>query len=150
MDLVCETGILAIGAALLSARKVVRIDVDPVAVEVTQKQTYKKKVEDQTQFISENVNHFRGKADTIIQNPSFGAQKSNQEADYIFMSKALKIVPVVYSFHMKKIKNFMEKYFLKAGGNITHCYYYPFIIPHIYKFHKKEKVEVDVIVVQIV
>jgi len=66
------------------------------------------------------------------------------------MSKALKIVPVVYSFHMKKIKNFMEKYFLKAGGNITHCYYYPFIIPHIYKFHKKEKVEVDVIVVQIV
>ncbi len=48
MDLVCETGILAIGAALLSARKVVRIDVDPVAVEVTQKQTYKKKVEDRT------------------------------------------------------------------------------------------------------
>lgn len=149
VDLGCGTGILAIGAALLGAREVVGIDVDPVAVEVAQKQAYKKKVEDRTWFISGDVKHFRGKADTVIQNPPFGAQKSNQEADRVFMSKALKIAPVVYSFHMKETENFVEKYFLNAGGKITHRYYYPFTIPHIYEFHKKEKVEVDVVVVRV-
>jgi len=149
VDLGCGTGIFTVGSALLGAGEAVGVDVDPDAVEIAQSEALDMELGERTRFISMAINDFNEKADTVIQNPPFGAQKSNKEADRQFMAKALEIAPVVYSFHIKETEDFVENFFKSFGGKVTHRFYYRFPIPHIYDFHKKEKVNVDVVVLRV-
>ena len=150
VDLGTGTGIFAIGAALLGALGVVGIDFDPQAVKIARVEASKRGLEDLTRFISVNVKSFDEKADTVIQNPPFGVQRAHhKEADRLFMSKSLEIAPVVYSFHMFQTEDFVKRFFQSLGGLITHKFYYSFPIPHIYNFHQKEEVSVDVVVLRI-
>ena len=150
VDLGTGTGIFAIGAALLGAVEVVGVDADPQAVELARAEASKKDLEELTRFISVDVLDFHEKADTVIQNPPFGAQKAHRkEADRVFMSKSLEIAPVVYSFHILETEEFVKKFFQSKCGSITHSFYYNFPIPRIYDFHKKEKINVDVVVLRV-
>ena len=150
VDLGTGTGIFAIGAALLCAMEVVGVDIDPKAVKIARVGASKRGLGDLTRFISLDVNSFHEKADTVIQNPPFGAQKAHhKEADRLFMSKSLEIAPVVYSFHMLETEDFVKRFFQSIDGLITHKFYYSFPIPHIYNFHQKEEVSVDVMVLRI-
>ena len=150
VDLGCGTGIFAIGAALLGAREVIGVDIDPEAVEIARIQASKMGIDDKAEFISKNIQDFTGIADTVIQNPPFGAQKAKRkEADRIFMTKAMEIAPVVYSFHIMETESFVEKFFNKLEGYITHKFCYSFPIPCTYHFHEKEKINIDVIVLRI-
>jgi putative methylase len=150
VDLGTGTGIFAIGAALLCAMEVVGVDIDPKAVKIARVGASKRGLGDLTRFISLDVNSFHEKADTVIQNPPFGAQKAHhKEADRLFMSKSLEIAPVVYSFHMLETEDFVKRFFQSIDGLITHKFYYSFPIPHIYDFHQKEEVSVDVMVLRI-
>ena len=150
VDLGTGTGIFAIGAALLGAVEVVGVDADPQAVELARAEASKIGLEELTRFISVDLLDFHEKADTVIQNPPFGAQKAHRkEADRVFMSKSLEIAPVVYSFHMLETEEFVKKFFQSKGGSITHSFYYNFPIPRIYDFHKKENINVDVVVLRV-
>ncbi|HEX3013909.1 MAG TPA: METTL5 family protein [Methanobacterium sp.] len=149
VDLGCGTGIFAIGAALLGAREVTGVDIDPDALEIARIQASEMGVEDNIEFISKDIQDFTGNADTVIQNPPFGAQKAGKNADRIFMKKAMEIAPVVYSFHIKETEEFVEKFFNSLNGYISHRFYYGFNIPKIYDFHKKEKISVNVIVLRV-
>lgn len=150
IDLGCGTGIFAIGAALLGAREVVGVDIDPDAIEIAKLQASKIGVDDIIEFISEDIQNFTGSADTVIQNPPFGAQKAKRkEADRIFMTKAIKTARVVYSFHIKETEEFVEKFFNSLNGLVTYKFYYSFPIPRIYHFHEKEKINIDVVVLRI-
>jgi putative methylase len=150
VDLGCGTGIFAIGAVLLGARKVIGVDIDSDALEVAKLQASKMGVDDRAEFVLENVSNFTGSADTVIQNPPFGAQKAKRkEADRIFMTKSIEIAPVVYSFHMHETESFVEKFFNRMGGHLTHKFYYSFPIPRIYQFHEKEKINIEVVVLRI-
>ena len=150
VDLGTGIGIFAIGAALLGAIEVVGVDLDPQAVENARLEASKKGLEDLTRFISEDVRSFHEKADTVIQNPPFGAQKAHhKEADRLFMSKSIEIAPVVYSFHMSETEKFVIKFFQSLGGLITHRFYYSFPIPHIYDFHQKEEIKIDIVVLRV-
>ncbi|MGB9978371.1 METTL5 family protein [Methanobacterium sp.] len=150
VDLGCGTGIFAIGAALLGASEVTGVDIDPDALETAKIQASKMGIEDNVKFISKDIQEFTGNADTVIQNPPFGAQKAKRkEADRIFMTKAMEIAPVVYSFHIRETESFVEKFFNKLDGCITHKFCYSFPIPRTYHFHEKEKINIDVIVVRI-
>ncbi len=150
VDLGTGTGIFAIGAALLGAIEVVGVDADIQAVEIARLEASKKGLEELTRFISVDVRSFNEKADTVIQNPPFGAQKAHhKEADRLFMSKSLEIAPVVYSFHMLETEKFVKQYFQSLGGLVTHKFYYSFPIPHIYNFHQKDEFKVDVVVLRI-
>ena len=150
VDLGTGTGIFAIGAALLCAMEVVGVDIDPKAVKIARVEASKRGLGDLTRFISLDVNSFHEKADTVIQNPPFGAQKAHhKEADRLFMSKSLEIAPIVYSFHMLETEDFVKRFFQSIDGLITHKFYYSFPIPHIYDFHQKEEVSVDIIVLRI-
>ncbi len=150
VDLGTGTGIFAIGAALLCAMEVVGVDMDPKAVKIARVEASKRGLGDLTRFISLDVNSFYEKADTVIQNPPFGAQKAHhKEADRLFMSKSLEIAPVVYSFHKLETEDFVKRFFQSVGGLITHKFYYSFPIPHVYDFHQKEEVSVDVMVLRI-
>jgi putative methylase len=150
IDLGCGTGIFAIGAALLGAHDVKCIDIDSDAIEIAKEQAIKNGVGDVIDFFRKDVQDFHGNGDTVIQNPPFGAQKAGtKNADRIFMKKALESASVVYSFHIKETEEFVEKYFLSLGGYLTHKFNYRFSIPKIYDFHKKEKINVDVLVFRI-
>ena len=92
----------------------------------------------------------RDQPSTVIQNPPFGAQKSNRKsADRIFMVKALEIAPVVYSFHIQETEEFVSNFFKNEGATISHRFHYKFPIPRTYDFHRKEKVEVKVVVLRV-
>ncbi len=150
VDLGCGTGIFAIGAALLGANEVIGVDIDSDAIKIAQLQASKSGVNDVIEFIPKNIQNFTGSADTVIQNPPFGAQKAKRkEADRIFMTKAIEIAPVVYSFHIMETEPFVEKFFNSMNGHITHKYHYSFPIPRIYHFHEKEKINIDVVVLRI-
>ncbi len=150
VDLGTGTGIFAIGAALLGALEVVGVDLDPQAVKIARVEASKRGLEDLTRFISVDVKNFYEKTDTVIQNPPFGAQKAHhKEADRLFMSKSLEIASVVYSFHILQTEDFVKRYYQSLGGLVTHKFYYSFPIPHVYNFHQKEEVCVDIIVLRI-
>jgi len=148
-DLACGTGILSIGAALLGAKEAVGVDIDSLAINIAQEEASNKGLEN-VRFITADIYDFKETADTVIQNPPFGAQKAHRkEADRLFMEKSLEIAPVVYSFHLAETEEFVKNYFQAEGGEITHTFHYQFPIPKIYDFHQKEKVEVDVVVVRV-
>ena len=150
VDLGCGTGIFAIGSALLGASEAVGVDIDGDAVSVAETQAVKIGVEDKTRFLTCDIQDFKESADTVIQNPPFGAQKANRkDADRLFMVKALEIAPVVYSFHIHETEDFVTNFFKKEGANISHVYHYSFPIPRIYAFHTKEKVDVNVVLLRV-
>ncbi|NYB26348.1 MAG: methyltransferase [Methanobacteriaceae archaeon] len=149
-DLACGTGIFSIGAALLGAFEVVGVDLDPEAVEIARWEASHRGLDEVVRFETLDVSEFNEEADTVIQNPPFGAQKAHRkEADRIFMDKSLEVAPVVYSFHILETEEFVKDYFQKLGGEVTNIFRYSFPLPKIYDFHQKEEVEVDVVVLRV-
>lgn len=150
-DLACGTGILSVGAALLGASQVVGVDADPQAVAIAREEASQRGLDDRCRFITGDIGEFNEKADTVVQNPPFGAQKAHRkEADRIFISKSVKVAPVVYSFHLKETEEFVKQLFESEGAYVSQSYYYHFPIPHMYDFHQKEEVEVEVVVLRVV
>lgn len=149
VDLGCGTGIFTIGAALLGAKETIGVDTDPDAISIAKTESAHKNLKN-TKFIVSDVKDFNEPADTVIQNPPFGAQKSNRKAaDIIFLNKALEIAPVIYSFHLKKTMDFLVNFIEERKATLSHTFEYKFPIPRIYDFHTKETVEVEVVVLRI-
>jgi putative methylase len=70
----------------------------------------KLKIQHKCSFVNMDIDDFRENADTVIQNPPFGAQKAHRkDADRKFVEKALQVAPVVYSFHLAKTEEFLEQ-----------------------------------------
>jgi len=157
MDLACGTGIFAIGAALLGARKVFGVDIDRGALSLAEEAAGDLDVAEKIQFLEgdiRDVNIFLKLSnlniDTLIQNPPFGSQRMvKRGADRIFIERSLEISPVVYSFHMAGSEDFVRGYFKRMGGEITHRLYYRFPIPRLYDFHRRDFRIVDVIVLRV-
>ncbi len=140
IDLGCGTGIFAIGAALLGAGEVTAVDIDEKAVEVARKAAREMKVD--IEFLVSDVEEVKGNWDTVLMNPPFGAQKKH--ADRPFLMKALSLSNVVYSLHLTKTRDFIEKEVKKLGATITDRKTYEFEIRYTFKFHEKEKAHFDV------
>jgi putative methylase len=149
VDLGCGTGIFTIGSSMMGARESVGVDIDCEVISIAEDQALKMGVQDKTRFVTSDIKDFTESADTVIQNPPFGAQKGNRkEADRLFIVKALEIAPVVYSFHIQETEEFITNFFKKEGANISHVFHYRFPIPHTYDFHRKDMVNVKVVLVR--
>lgn len=149
VDLGCGTGIFAIGTALLGAEESVGVDIDIDAISIANSQAEKLGVKSKTNFVTSDIKDFHETADTVIQNPPFGAQKANRKgADRLFIIKALEIAPVVYSFHIGETEEFITNFFKKEGATISHAFHYTFPIPRTYDFHTKDKVNVKVVLLR--
>lgn len=150
VDLGCGTGILALGSAMMGAVEVLGVDVDNDALQVANSEALRLEVQDKCHFLNMDINDFHESADTVIQNPPFGAQKANRkDGDRRFLEKALEVAPVVYSFHLAKTREFLELLVKALNASITHVFYYNFPLPRIYHFHQDEKREVEVVVLRI-
>ncbi len=162
LDLGCGSGIFTIGSLLLGANYACGVDIDSDVLITANDSSEKLGVNDYCDFIELDVNNLsntilNSKLDTFeplhmdvtIQNPPFGSQsKVKNGADRIFMEKSIELSDVSYSFHMAETENFIENYFSKLNAEITHKFYYSFLLPNIYPFHKMESKNIDVVVVR--
>jgi len=96
LDLGCGTGMLAIGAWMLGAKEVVGVDIDGPALQVAEQNAHE--LASEVRLLQMNVQELQERADTVIMNPPFGAQR--RHADRPFLEKALELASVSYSLHL--------------------------------------------------
>lgn len=150
LDLGCGSGRLAIGSLLMGAKSVTAVDIDESVLEAAKdnvklaEELSKKKLTDKIKFVCSDVSKFKGKADTVIQNPPFGIQK--EHADRVFLEKALECGQTVYSLHRSfhKTRNFIQKFVEQKSGKVEKIIRFKFRIPYMFKFHQKASVAYDV------
>ena len=145
LDLGCGTGMFSIGAWMLGAGMVVGYDVSESALKVAGEnaETFGADVT----FRRSDIRDVDEGADTVFMNPPFGCQ--NRNADRAFLEKAMALSECVYSIHMAETLDFVEGFCGERGRSVTWRKIYKYEIPHTFSFHKKEKVSVDVAVVNI-
>ncbi|KCZ70676.1 putative RNA methylase [Candidatus Methanoperedens nitroreducens] len=131
-DLGCGSGILAIGAKLLGAEKVIGFDDDNDALEIARANAKKLGVD--VEFVCTDINEVYGKAHTVVMNPPFGAQVRG--SDRPFLRKALELSSVVYSIHNAGSIEFIKKFI--SPSIITDYKLIGFPIKRTFRFHTKE------------
>lgn len=137
-DLGCGTGILAIGAKLLGARKVVGYDTDSKALDTARINARKLEVE--IEFVLSDIADIKERVKTTVMNPPFGARVKGR--DRPFLSSALRTSEVIYSIHNRGSLAFIQKFIKPAI--ITHSYVAKFPIKRTFDFHKKEREVIEV------
>jgi len=142
-DLGCGTGIFAIGAALLKAKKVIAIDIDEEMIEIARKEA--RKFDVNIEFLNMSIEDFGEKVDTVIMNPPFGAQYANRNADRKFIEKATEISNAIYSLHLKESIEFIKKLIEKKEWHIIEERNYKFPIKASLPFHEKRIIWYDVV-----
>jgi len=155
LDLGCGSGRLTIGAALTGAKKVIGVDMDKRAIEITKENiknisdTTNIKIQKKIELFCMDVSKWKRRVDTVIQNPPFGIQKLH--ADRVFLKKALESAKNIYSLHRhyEKSREFLVKFIEKNGGQVGKIIKFKFRIPYMFKFHKKPYVryEVDLFII---
>lgn len=143
-DLGCGTGMLAIGAKILGAEKVIGFDIDNKALEVARRNAEKLGVD--VEFLHADIFEVEGHADTVVMNPPFGAQTKGN--DRPFLLSALKTSDVIYSIHNCGSHDFISKFI--GDARITDWYSTAFPMKRTFKFHKKEVEMVKVEIYRIV
>lgn len=147
VDLGCGTGIFSVGAVYMDAKKVYGFDVDKTIITSANQYARSKKLA--IDFQVRDVTAVKTKCDTVLMNPPFGAQKSNQNADRRFIEKGFEIAPVIYSLHLKKTIPFIEKMIHALQGELTYQKDYEFPIRRMFQFHEKEVVKYKVTLLRI-
>ncbi|MBU2638600.1 MAG: METTL5 family protein [Nanoarchaeota archaeon] len=147
-DLGCGNGILGIAALVLGAKKVIFLDIDKKSVELTknnvnemQKRLGKKL---KAEFICSDIKAFKGKIDTVIQNPPFGTKQ--EHADKEFLLKAMQTAKTIYSFHKASTESFVKAIIKDNGFEAKAKWRYKFPLKHSFSFHKKKVAYADVLV----
>lgn len=134
-DLGSGTGVLAIGAKLLGADRVVGLDVDPRAVKTAEENA--RRVGVSVDWVVGDVNHlpFKPVFNVVVMNPPFGAQRRG--ADRPFLRGALGIADVIYSIHNYGSKDFVQRFI--SPSVITEWRTVEFPIRHTFEFHRRER-----------
>ncbi len=144
MDMGCGNGILAIGAMLLGAHHAVGVDIDPAAVETSEKNAADAGVE--IEFFAAEVRSLTGTFDTVVMNPPFGAQR--RHADRPFVEKAFELASRAYSIHREGTEAFIAKLAKSLGGRSVPVKRYKFEIPYAFEFHRKATEAVSVVLLR--
>ena len=147
VDLGCGTGIFSAGAVYMGAKKVLGFDIDKNMITAAKK--YAKTNALPITYALKDITAVDTTCDTVLMNPPFGAQKSNNKADRKFLKKAFEISNVIYSLHLKKTIFFLEKMIKALEGEITYQKEYSFPIKWMFEFHTKEVVKYDVTLLRI-
>lgn len=136
-DLGCGTGRLAIGAAILGARRVVGVDIDPKALRVARINSVIADAVSKVEWILSDVEYLDGKCDVVVQNPPFGVRRRG--ADRKFIVKALEIGSVIYSLHKsnKENRRFIKMLVKKYDGRIDAIICMDLPLRPIFPFHRK-------------
>lgn len=139
VDLGCGTGILGIGALILGASRVYFVDNDENALKTAKKNLRAAKSESsvvgKAVFICRDISSFDEKVDVVIENPPFGTKV--RHSDKVFLEKAVKLAPVVYSFHKSETKGFVDAFFSSNNYGITNVWDFKLPLKATLPYHKR-------------
>ena len=149
-DLGCGCGVLAIGCALLGARRVIGIDKDERAVEIARQNAAILWDQESIHFLQGDVLDVQvsdkgwSEVDTVIMNPPFGT-KMNEGIDMLFVEKALELSSKVYSLHKSSTREYWKnKAAEKLKSRVEPLLQVKFNIDRSFKFHRKDSRDIDV------
>lgn len=144
-DLGCGTGMLAIGAAMLGACRVVGIDIDPRAVEAATRNASRLGLSIEFSVADiHSAGAVSGRFDTVVMNPPFGAQ--TKHADRPFIDAALAIGNRVYAIFNAGSLPFVETY-VRGRALIEETVACSLAMPRTFAHHRKERVEIEALIV---
>ncbi|XP_062519057.1 rRNA N6-adenosine-methyltransferase METTL5-like [Corticium candelabrum] len=149
-DLGCGTGMLSIGAAVMSAAFVVGFDIDEDALHIASKnaegfdlQTVDYVQCDVLELLQQRT-HRDKTFDVVIMNPPFGT-KGNRGTDVKFLEVALELAQsAVYSLHKTATREFIRKKAKEWGVQIDTVANLRFDLPQTLKCHRKDTVDIKV------
>ena len=141
VDLGCGAGLLAVGAALLGATPVIGVDVDPRAVAVARRNAARAGTS--AEFVVSDVAVYRGRADTVVMNPPFGAQRAH--ADRPFLETARALGPRrVYLFALADSRSFIEGWAVQARARVARTEPVHWDLPRTFRHHRRDAVAIPV------
>ncbi|MGP8077382.1 MAG: METTL5 family protein [Thermoplasmata archaeon] len=141
LDLGCGTGRLAIGAALLGAAPVRGLDVDPGAVELARRAA--RAAEVAVEFEVGEVATFARRAEVVVMNPPFGAQRNH--ADRPFWERAFALAELsVYAFALADSRTFIARRAVARGAQVLEVVSVPWALPRTFPHHVRRRVRLDV------
>ena len=132
-DLGCGTGRLSIAAAVAGAN-VVGFEIDENAIEIAKQYSSEHNLE--IQWINEAIETIEDRFDTVIMNPPFGSQRPG--ADKIFLEKAMKIAPSIWTIHLSETRKFIEKIVNNNNCEIVDLYEFDYPLKKSMPFHTKD------------
>lgn len=148
VDLGTGTGMLALGAALRGADRVVGIDVDTDPLSTARNNAAHVASGAAIEWIHGDVTRCpislpdRSGA-TAVMNPPFGAQDGNEGADRRFLDTVHSLASVSYSLHNGGSSAFVEAYAADNGGTVTHAFETELKLDHQFSFHDSDRVAID-------
>ncbi|MFB6190849.1 MAG: METTL5 family protein [Candidatus Nanohaloarchaea archaeon] len=133
VDLGTGTGILAVGAALAGAEKVVAVEKDSEALEVALENARDAGVESVIEFVEKDVEDFEGSFDTCVMNPPFSVHSELLED---FYRAAFSVADAVYALGPRddSIKEFAREH----GHEVLGAEDYSIGLESSYGFHTEE------------
>ncbi len=141
LDAGCGNGVLGIAASLLGAAEVVGVDIDPLAIQVAERNARRAKVD--IEWRHADVRAVEGPFATGLMNPPFGSQ--TKHADLPFLDTAVSVGRVVYSFHNGVTETFVRRRIEALGGHVTDRLAYEFPLPRTFRFHREDSRPVPVV-----
>lgn len=142
LDLGCGTGMFAIGVLILGAARSTGVEIDAGALDVAREAAAALGVE--PAFVAADATSYAEPHDTVIMNPPFGAQFAARHLDTAFVEAALRCATVVYSLHSAETAKHLERLGSGLGADVEFVTRYSFPLPAQFRFHTREKVDVDV------
>ncbi|KAJ1987833.1 hypothetical protein H4R33_002698 [Dimargaris cristalligena] len=83
--------------------------------------------------------------DTVLMNPPFGTKPGNRGIDMVFLQTAIHLARgAVYSLHKSSTRDFIMKKAESWGAKGQVLAQLQFDVPQMYKFHKKQSVDIEV------
>lgn len=107
-DFGAGNGLFSVGAALLGAKKVFAVELDPNQVEVLRKNAEGLEIE----VIQGDILSFSEPVETVIMNPPFGSVVEG--SDRKFLDSAIKLGKHIYSLHNLKSADFIRGYYSRS------------------------------------
>ncbi|WP_254543987.1 METTL5 family protein [Halomarina pelagica] len=141
LDLGCGTGVLAIGAALAGAGRVVGLDRDPTALAVARGNAVRLDADDRVRWVLADATRppicldSRSRPATVLMNPPFGAQRGNRHADRAFLAAVATVADVSYSIHNANSRRFVEAFVADEGGEVTDAFAAALDLERQFDFH---------------
>ncbi len=136
-DLGCGNGIFGLGALALGAKEVHFVDIDAHALAIAQNNFTFLQRTIGTSFTALfhhiDVSLFTTPVDVVFQNPPFGVQTIH--ADKPFLLTAMRIAPVIYTFHKIETRLFIEQFVADHHFTARHLHTYSFPLKKTAPFH---------------
>lgn len=147
-DFCCGTGLFAIAAKILGAKKVYAFEIDHDALNIAKRNA--KDVGVEIEFIEADVRKVNTRVNTVLMNSPFGVKGAIKDQE--FLQAALKNSEISYSIHLYQEKNveFLQKFVIQNQKKVEEKIKAEFEIPKIYHFHKKRYHVIEVAILRCV